>query len=502
MVIFRNAADQLKEIKPVYFGFALYLAFRFFYVHNIDMLIEDAGLTEPYFLGYFLTLFIAKLVFSAIYAFFSYRNPRQEEHSPSTAAAIFIAIGLLILTLLFVGDTFHFGNAETLLLLTGSGILLGVGDSLMISLWGRFTSTLSMRKAYIFILSSYLVALTLSALSGFLPPAFLAAYIVLGCMTLPFLLKRSIAERPAFEAHKPSKKTMKAGLSRTWRYLLLAGLFAFLSNFTSAVSSHQPVDNQTSYLIATIVTFAVVLSMLGFALFSPKRFDIDLTYRFALPLAAGGLLLLGFLWNIGGNFATSMVAMGWLLSDLVTWCVIANVSARLRIHPFVLFGISQVIFSIAIILGAVGGYLFSNTIGYTTISLLTAALIGIYLLSTALVFLLRDRRINALVDVEQDHAPRQEKKPTNAETEQPSHPERTPSVRDRFQERVHELSEQTDLTPREIEILRLLAQGRNTQYMAETLFVSENTVKSHVKNVYRKLGVHSKQDVIALINNE
>lgn len=34
----------------------------------------------------------------------------------------------------------------------------------------------------------------------------------------------------------------------------------------------------------------------------------------------------------------------------------------------------------------------------------------------------------------------------------------------------------------------------------QRLYISENTVKSHVRNVYQKLGVHSKQDIIDIIN--
>ena len=62
------------------------------------------------------------------------------------------------------------------------------------------------------------------------------------------------------------------------------------------------------------------------------------------------------------------------------------------------------------------------------------------------------------------------------------------------------LAERAALTPRETDVLGCLAQGRNTQYMAEHLCISENTVKSHVRNVYQKLGVHSKQDIIDIIN--
>lgn len=47
------------------------------------------------------------------------------------------------------------------------------------------------------------------------------------------------------------------------------------------------------------------------------------------------------------------------------------------------------------------------------------------------------------------------------------------------------------LTPREIDVLRLLARGSSYAEIAAKLGVSTNTVASHVKNTYRKLGVHT-----------
>ena len=46
----------------------------------------------------------------------------------------------------------------------------------------------------------------------------------------------------------------------------------------------------------------------------------------------------------------------------------------------------------------------------------------------------------------------------------------------------------------------LLCQGRSKSYIAESLFISENTVRSHSKNIYRKLGVHSKQELLDLVS--
>lgn len=59
--------------------------------------------------------------------------------------------------------------------------------------------------------------------------------------------------------------------------------------------------------------------------------------------------------------------------------------------------------------------------------------------------------------------------------------------------------ERYGLTNREAEVLMLLAEGRSSSYIAGVLVLSDNTVRSYVKNIYQKLGVHSKQDVIDFV---
>jgi DNA-binding NarL/FixJ family response regulator len=54
-----------------------------------------------------------------------------------------------------------------------------------------------------------------------------------------------------------------------------------------------------------------------------------------------------------------------------------------------------------------------------------------------------------------------------------------------------------DLTPREIEVLKLLADGVSNQQIAEKLVLSMHTVRNHVQNVITKLGAHSKLEAVA-----
>ena len=58
------------------------------------------------------------------------------------------------------------------------------------------------------------------------------------------------------------------------------------------------------------------------------------------------------------------------------------------------------------------------------------------------------------------------------------------------------------LTPRETQVLLLLAEGVSTAQTARSLGVSVATVRSHVKSVLAKLGVHSRIEAVALVRGE
>lgn len=64
---------------------------------------------------------------------------------------------------------------------------------------------------------------------------------------------------------------------------------------------------------------------------------------------------------------------------------------------------------------------------------------------------------------------------------------------------VARVSERFRLSPRETEVLRLFAAGRSAAFIAELQFVTTNTVRSHIKHIYGKCDVHSRQELITLI---
>lgn len=65
--------------------------------------------------------------------------------------------------------------------------------------------------------------------------------------------------------------------------------------------------------------------------------------------------------------------------------------------------------------------------------------------------------------------------------------------------RLSQLTEECRLSPREVEVLRLLARGRSLPYIEENLAISHSTARTHVKHIYEKLGVTDRQQLHDLI---
>ena len=53
------------------------------------------------------------------------------------------------------------------------------------------------------------------------------------------------------------------------------------------------------------------------------------------------------------------------------------------------------------------------------------------------------------------------------------------------------------LTPREVAILRWVSQGKSTRWMADQTFISEHTVRNHLRHIFKKLDVHSRLEAVA-----
>ncbi|MEP4092861.1 response regulator transcription factor [Reichenbachiella sp.] len=78
------------------------------------------------------------------------------------------------------------------------------------------------------------------------------------------------------------------------------------------------------------------------------------------------------------------------------------------------------------------------------------------------------------------------------------HPKISDQVFDYFRGKSSSKNEMNELSEREIEIIKYLADGRNSKAIAESLFISEHTVKTHRRNIMHKLHVKTSAELIKL----
>lgn len=67
-----------------------------------------------------------------------------------------------------------------------------------------------------------------------------------------------------------------------------------------------------------------------------------------------------------------------------------------------------------------------------------------------------------------------------------------------FKQRAEEIGDEFGLSPREREIIGYIGRGHSSVYIAKTLVISENTVYTHVRNIYRKTSVNTREELLKM----
>ncbi len=93
-----------------------------------------------------------------------------------------------------------------------------------------------------------------------------------------------------------------------------------------------------------------------------------------------------------------------------------------------------------------------------------------------------------------DTSPHEEERQSTLQNNIPAHSD--------LHERIDEVAEQYKLTKRERELVELIYQGKSNKEIAEELFLSESTVKTHIYNIFRKMEVKNRIEVICIVNGE
>ena len=269
-----------------------------------------------------------------------------------------------------------------------------------------------------------------------------------------------------------------------------SGVFVTILLFHAAFGFAITYGSVNSYPQPTIVAFVAFVLVMGIVLVRGST-QIDLLFLVAFGFALLGMLLVmaPVSGELSGSLANAFLQAGSEVTTVVVDLLVVMVASRNRA------GLLPVLFSTGCAgafgteLGAMSGHL-ENYLDTVSPELA-------FFFAVAIAFSFAVYNVALVHDFSFDVAVT-EVRPAAPVAELDEGDERLPAI----DGRVGQLVTERALTPREAEVFALLAHGRNAAYIQESLTISRNTVKSYVARVYGKLGVHSHQELIDLVEGE
>lgn len=403
--------------------------------------------------------------------------------SPTTGAAAWAA------AVLFAGIGLNAPNEGFGLCFAIAGIAYGVGGIALIARWRDLLALLAPTT----VLATVSWALALASLIAIACFSFASTAVMLGMNVLTplggcALTLKARSRRRDDEATAPARSI---GVPALWPPLGGAVICCVVLGFTCGTP--HPADgfvHAETISRGVFLGFALCSGMLGLvALALPQPSRLRMIFSALCPIMAAlpsipcfapvqpdGAVgtVLGVLTGVGFAF----------FAALTGWHLYAFTGPLQADKEHCVSAARRWCLSIVLATVALGGGIFASPLlsdlAKTTVSL---TLFVSYLVALATVVFAQG---NARPDT-----------PAAPASEDRGEDRETPAV-DPLDARCAQLSEQHSLSPRESEVLGLLARGRTATYIAGELYVSKETVKVHVRHIYEKLGVHSRTELLDL----
>ncbi len=310
-------------------------------------------------------------------------------------------------------------------------------------------------------------------LSAPVPRAAIFAMAALGSL---LLLPRHGKARcsPDIGANKGASRGEGLGASGIpWELLLLMACYAFLFRALQGFDFELPIVTPVVRCLVCVVALAFLGVYLG------RRQDTRANLFSPLfMLVAVALALVPFSSPTLRAVANGIANSCWSLFYYILWLVLFDLGERLVRDSFRTFAVGWFGLNVCLIAVAPLVALLTAQIDQGTLSVTALVVMLIY---TLLVASMLTRG-----------ASRRDSNPSSGVGS-------ASEVIDPLVDSCMRLSGEAVLTPRESEVLVLLARGRSVPYISDELSISQSTVKGHVQHIYAKAGVANKQELLTLL---
>ncbi len=361
-------------------------------------------------------------------------------------------------------------------LMVAGSLAAGVGYGLFLLLAAEVLATFSLLRIFLFLSGAMLLGVVITFFcQGMAPWQASAALVGLPLLAAVYLHG---AYDAVPEADRPKRGVPK--FSWPWKLFALYGLYAFAYGMrANALVAGAGRHSSASTFILMGVLFLT-------AYFASRRFNIGLLYRSPVVLMICGFPLVPAESLFGSAVSSYLIAISYSLMSFLVMFLLYDIAKRLgvAIVAFMAVKNAEQLFQVAG--GEVPGLLAATGLPAATQDLACTVVVSVLILG-ATVLLFSEKELASQWGV--------------SILEEGGLVQRT-AEEERVSERVEELSRTYRLSPREQEVLALLAEGKTGRVICQELFIAEGTFKAHTRHIYEKMGINSRKELFELLGVE
>ncbi len=444
-------------------------------------------------------------------------------------------------------------GADANLYLIVSAALTGAGTSVIVLRFGVVYSKAPAREAamytaasFVFAAMIYFMAVGLPDPVGMVFTALLPVLAVVSTLTNPEWSDEGEGGRP--EGPVPLRRFFVRLLVAVAVFSVVVGVSRGFSVPHSSISSLNA--DGALIIFSTAVVAGVLFVVVGLL---RRQFDVSRLYYPIIIAVAAGILVTPLLGGTG--FGSQFITVAYNCFVLVIWCLLAYVAYSSRLSPILVFGLGRGASALGTTFGWLAGLEIVRSQGDGSLSLEVISVAMVFALLVVSMLVLNDRLIgDALRPEERIRGDAAEVPAQGAGSAGEAAFADRRGAEDRrsaadgegawdggtgrsgasemgevgemggagasladgspggaaagerrsgpYRMRCDAVAEHYGLSPRERDVFDLLVRGRSIDYIAQNLTISFNTAKSHIRHIYVKADVHSRQELIDLIDRE
>lgn len=427
-------------------------------------------------------------------AFVERRAPVFSPRYALIAGAVLAAGALVFRIVFFIG-------APTLYGAGAAGVLLGGAAGFFYVSWQQFFASEGASRTAIYIPLSAVLSVILSVVLSALPaPAQAVCTVVVLPIAAAVSLRLSLSEIIVSDpAPRMTGALAAATVKDLWKPVFCTCAIGFVWQLVAGLFSVSADASSAAGIGGLALGAAAVLLI---ELFSERGFEVLRVYQVLFPLVAGVFMLPSLLGVQFAPLVVGMLLFGFEILNLLLIVTCAVYSSERNAPAVQVYALCVGPTLAAMFAGDVLGRQLNPIIAYDFALAVNVLFLCVYALSLVL-FLVSFRRPGAAaaaaVAAPAPAAPPPAPAPASTSAPAPapsSAPDLDPAAL--LDARIDALGLADPFSKREREVVALVLRGNNVPAIARKLYISENTTRDHMKSIYRKAAVHSRQELIDL----